>query len=1551
MSNIDVTLVSITAADTSAADMSADGRFVVYQKLGSIWIKDLQTGEDRLVASPATDHSLGGGRVSDDGRLVAFQDSVQALDGNVSAPHNSFFVWDRTSGTVREIGHSNNIHLFGGIVDLSADGRTLTFYSDGTDVIPNDTNHDYDLFQADLQAGTIQRIYEHQLGGVVSPNGRYVIVDADPDSTRQNYVRLDLQTQATTPGGWAPGDAQLSADGRFLVFSTIEALLPEDTHFGLDVYLKDFSTGALRLISTSTGGTDGNGNSFDAAISADGTRVAFLTEATNFTAETASGGTHVVVKDLASGILGYVASAHLAFVNGSSTASVVALSSDGLIVAFNTPASLTSDDTDTNGGTDAYVVQFHRPLVTFGQIAGDDRVNAAEETAPITISGSSSAGGLKITVTSPNGTTASTTTAADRSWSVTISASGVSDGTHAFTITGMDDAGVTSTDSRNVLFDSVPPALVLNLNDNAAINAAHLHASVVHGTSDAIGQTVTFRIDGTVVGTATVQPPAVPGGQGDYSGTFDASQFDEGSHTLQVSVADAAGNRTDRDIFFDLDTTPPQVAILSVAGDDVVDGNELHGLVPVTGTASLDAVGQTVTITANNKVRGTAVVQADGSWAANVSLAGASASTIVFANVTDRAGNVGADTQTITVDTDIIRVSVGSHGEQGEGDPSFVFGFVAPTISPDGRFVLLLANPTSLTPDDPNVFTWVMLKDLQTGVLTVVGPGSPGQFSDGSSAAVIDRLDLSGGLNTFELIDPSTGSIAPIHPGVGLDAEGHSLGVATGISADGRYVVFKSYRTDLVAGLPAQPTGNPHERVFVKDVQTGEIKLVSFAATDTDPVRAFVEDSGIGGGRYVAFQSFLSGGANDTNNAVDIYLRDIVTGAITLVSATPTGVAGNGQSMTPDISADGRYVAFVSAATNLVPGVTSPYAQLYLRDLQTGTTTLLSAAADGTPLGAEYYFGAPSVVFTADDRYVAFFTSAQGSPNDTNDSFDVYLKDLQTGELRLLSSGGFSPTGRGADSYAFDLTPDGRYAVFSTDDPSLVPGDTNGLQDVFLRRLIATNTLTFDPVTGDNHITSAERSATMLVHGTTTVHGGALTVRIDGSAVATTTVAADGTWSATIDGTALTGGRHAFSATVQEATGFTTSGGAIVTVDEGDDHPNAAPTPIADTLALQSLTTGSGSLLANDSDPDGDALTVATIAFGATSAPVSSPVTIEGAHGRLTVAADGHYSYLATSAGQDVFTYTAKDSSGLATSSTLTVTAAPAHDATFSFALTLADVSCTGNTTLLTGPDAITYDVTGVTRLHFTDGTVDQNDGNWLVDDLFYYARHHDVWNAHADADADYMTTGWKAGFDPNAFFDTSIYLEANPDVAASGINPLVHYDTIGWMQGRSPSLDFGTRQYLDANPDVKAVGMDPLFHFLVHGAGEGRLPIKPTELVAADGFDFVYYLANNPDVAAAGVDPYWHFQHTGWHEGRDPNAYFDTAGYLADNPDVAAAHVNPLDHYHQFGWHEGRDPSAAFDTGFYLSTNPDVAAAHVDPLVHFLQAGHYEGRTAILNG
>ena len=159
---------------------------------------------------------------------------------------------------------------------------------------------------------------------------------------------------------------------------------------------------------------------------------------------------------------------------------------------------------------------------------------------------------------------------------------------------------------------------------------------------------------------------------------------------------------------------------------------------------------------------------------------------------------------------------------------------------------------------------------------------------------------------------------------------------------------------------------------------------------------------------------------------------------------------------------------------------------------------------------------------------------------------------------------------------------------------------------------------------------------------------------------------------------------------------------------------------------------------------------------------------------------------------------------------------------TFDFALTQATVSYVDSKLVVEGAGTKTV-LTGIERFVFKDGTVENADGNPLVDDLFYYTHNHDVWAAHTDADAHYASFGWHENRDPNAYFDTKGYLDTYADVKAAGVNPLTHYDTFGWKEGRDPSTAFDTGDYLSHYADIAAAKVDPLAHFLLFGAAEGR--------------------------------------------------------------------------------------------------------------------------------
>jgi hypothetical protein len=652
-------------------------------------------------------------------------------------------------------------------------------------------------------------------------------------------------------------------------------------------------------------------------------------------------------------------------------------------------------------------------------------------------------------------------------------------------------------------------------------------------------------------------------------------------------------------------------------------------------------------------------------------------------------------------------------------------------------------------------------------------------------------------------------------------------------------------------------------------------------------------------------------------------------------------ISGSTLDFTPalDLDASGAGTGFATSFTEggSAVAIVDTDVAITTGNFISGATVILTNAQAGDTLSASGA-GIPFTIDTSTPGQIRLIFSGDRSP----DQYQTALAAVR------FDSPGDAPVGgvrdiivsvADANNNTSNLT-HASITVTSVNDPGSATDDTASTERNVVLQVVAADGVLANDSDPDGLVVTTGTVAT--------TQGGSIQLASDGSYTYTPPTDFDGTDTV------------AYSA--QDPFGNTVGATLSITVI-AVNHPGSAADDTAATQANTVLQVGAADgVLANDNDPDGLAVTTGNAA------------TSQG--GSIQFAADGSYTYTPPTdfSGTDTVGYTAEDSFGDEVSATLTITVGPqvgtpgndSYNAaagssainagygvdtiTFGFALIDATVTYTGNTVVIDGPSSHTV-LTGFETFVFTDGTVNNNDGNVLVDDLFYYSQNHDVWNAHIDAEAHYNGVGWHEGRDPNAFFSTLIYLSANPDVEQAGVNPLTHFDQSGWKEGRVPSLDFDPAHYLAANPDVAAADIDPLLHFLAVGAGEGRAPSAPTELIAANGFDYVYYLQNNPDVAAAHVDPFWHFQNIGWHEGRDPNALFDTAGYLANYVDVAAANINPLDHYHLAGWQEGRDPSVDFDTTSYLAAYPDVAAAHTDPLAHYLQFGQHEGRQTFADG
>ncbi len=283
----------------------------------------------------------------------------------------------------------------------------------------------------------------------------------------------------------------------------------------------------------------------------------------------------------------------------------------------------------------------------------------------------------------------------------------------------------------------------------------------------------------------------------------------------------------------------------------------------------------------------------------------------------------------------------------------------------------------------------------------------------------------------------------------GVQATG--LSTTPAISGDLQFVVFASNAGNLVAG-----DGNGVFDIFVKDLSTNVITRESLQPTGGPTNGASTMPSISTNGHYVCFASDASTiVAGDTNARRDVFVRDRWFGLNLRASIANDGAQANQFSTEPSVSADGRYCVFRSQATNLVVSDTNGVDDIFLRDLELGTTELISVGAAGVQANNYSYW--PDV--SDDGRYVVFQSMASNLvTGDTNGSTDIFVRDrvLATTTRVSVATNGTAGTGTSQNS---KISGDGRFIVFQSDAPVLVEGDTNGLTDVFLRdTLLGTTT-------------------------------------------------------------------------------------------------------------------------------------------------------------------------------------------------------------------------------------------------------------------------------------------------------------------------------------------------------------------------------------------------------------------------------------------------------------------------------------------------------------
>jgi RHS repeat-associated protein len=399
------------------------------------------------------------------------------------------------------------------------------------------------------------------------------------------------------------------------------------------------------------------------------------------------------------------------------------------------------------------------------------------------------------------------------------------------------------------------------------------------------------------------------------------------------------------------------------------------------------------------------------------------------------------------------RVSVASDGTQASA------GAVDPALSGDGRFVAFHSAASNLVAGDTNGVTDVFVHDRATGDTRRVSLSSAGaQAAEASDDA---WLSADGGVVVFRS-QADTLVAGDTHTS-GWDTFAHELasGVTSMVSrssggampngtsgdavvsADGRFVAFSASASNLVAG-----DSNATWDVFVHDRDSGTTQRVSLASDGTQANAGSEEPSISADGRYVAFWSDASNlVAGDTNARRDVFVHDRDTGTTSRVSLSSAGAQANQLSDNPLISADGTTVAFWSDASNLVAGDTNARDDVFVHVRASGLTSRVSVSSSGGQ-GSK---GSSDPAISADGRHVAFKSSADNLVSgDSNNRNDAFVRDRDSGTTTRVS---LSAAGGQANDASTNvaISDDGATVAFESVASNLVSGDTNALVDVFVR--------------------------------------------------------------------------------------------------------------------------------------------------------------------------------------------------------------------------------------------------------------------------------------------------------------------------------------------------------------------------------------------------------------------------------------------------------------------------------------------------------------------
>lgn len=806
------------------------------------WVSQARTGyPESNAASTGSNQGL-----SADGRFLVFSSNATDLVNDDTNGVEDVFVRDQLSGALRRVSATADGTQGNGasrLPSISADGRYVSFQSEASNFFPGDTG-DKDVFVKDLYSGVIVRATTHADGSA---------------PTSPEYAANTIRST-------------LSADGRYVAFSTYRALTPGDTNGRFDVYVKDLAAGALDLVSSNSADQPGDNNSLFPAISANGRYVAYSSTAgnlvPNFTPSATSN--RVFVKDR----LTRVSSLASATANGTQASGACndypAISADGRFVAFG----CSSSNLPSQGWTSDRVFVKDMTTGAIELLATDNRFN--------------------------------------NSMTPTLSA----DGRYAAFQVGVSAGYV---------------AVFVKDRQTGALVNQHLRPNGVAATEDGVSWEPHMRpsisADGRYVAyqsvSSTVAPP-------------------DNNAAADIFVRDRTLNLTQRasGAYFGLRN----------------DGDSDNAAISRDGSLAFY-----------------------DSWSTRLIDGDANGTRDVFVYRTDS----GAAT----------RISAAADGTPGN-NVSF-----APVFADSAGDVYFLSAANNLVTGDTNNKVDVFRKHLADGA--------------------VERVNLFYGAQAT------------------ADAQG-----PIAVSGDGRIIAFPSPDT----GIAGDANGITDIVVYHGNGTGTAYPLVRGA--NGNSMQPSISDDG----RILAFASDatnLGVGGNAVRNVFASNMREILSEPLQLVSADANGVAANGNSEQPSVSADGHYIAFVSKATNLVPGDDNGVADIFVKDVQTGAIERVNTSASGAQ-GTGGDCVSPS--FSAGARFVGFVCTQGNLTVGGSSTPAYYVKDRAGGTIVRMSQTAGGAAADAASNAGTRALGDNGMAVFVSDAGNLAALDSPLVSNVFINQ-------------------------------------------------------------------------------------------------------------------------------------------------------------------------------------------------------------------------------------------------------------------------------------------------------------------------------------------------------------------------------------------------------------------------------------------------------------------------------------------------------------------